>query len=438
MGYCLGVGDRPPDLDNRLIRPERYGEFGTPHEAWAWLRANDPVHWTEADGLGPFWSVTTYAELMEVSARPEIFSNAAGGVVITPPAHGQPRRAQVRSAAKRLVPMDVRRRVRRHRVNPEAVRPIVMMDPPDHRVFRKVVSGFFTPRGITTLHETVGQTTRTVIDNMMATGPTVDFVEAASHRQPMMILAALLGLDEPQTNEVLTLTTAHYEITTPGPEQISPTTERTRWLTLIDAIVADRRREPRDDLSTVLAQATVDGTPLNEAELRGYFLILFTAGHDTTRHALSGGVQALVETPGEFDRLRNDANLVPTAVEEIVRWTTPVNYMKRTALQDYKLGDALIAKGDELALFYGSACRDETVFDDPDRFDVARSPNRHLGFGWAEHYCLGAHLARNSLQAFLSELRTRATAIEAAGPATYTSANFVTGLATLPLRFSWA
>jgi len=435
---------RPADLDNRLIRPEAYGGFGAPHEAWEWLRSNDPVHWTQASGTRPFWSITTHADLMEVSSQPDTFSNAAQGVVVLPSPDASVK-ATALSAARRVLPKDLRRRI--GSLRPQAddvVRPIVLMDPPDHRVFRKVASGFFTPRGIAELADTVQRITVDVLDAMAERDDPVDFVEAASHRQPMLILAKILGLDEAQTAEVLALTTAHYEVVDPAgatgpddPRSISSDEERRRWIVLIDEIVARRQRAPGDDLSTLLVNATVDGQPLGRAELRGYFLILFTAGHDTTRHSLSGALNAFLDFPEQLDRVLSDEAMVAPAVEEVVRWTTPVNYMKRTAMRDYNLSGVSISRGDELALFYGSACRDEKVFDRPNEFDVGRSPNRHLGFGWAEHYCLGAHLARSSLQTFLRELRIRITAAERAGEPTWTAANFVTGCATLPVQFSW-
>ena len=429
--------DRPNDLDNRLIQTEHYGADGAPLEAWAWLREHDPIHWTTPTGIRPFWSITTHAELMEVSAQPEIFSNSAGGVVVTSSATRRSLRSVAATTARRVLPADVRRRVRHLRPTPDAFRPIVMMDPPDHRVFRKIASGFFTPRGIHEVHDVVQRATATVFESMSAAGDTVDFVEAASHRQPMLILSELLGLDAGQTIEVLELTTAHYE-TSSDEHTVSAVEERSRWIELIDEVVADRRAKPRDDLASLLVHATIDERPLQPAELRGYFLILFTAGHDTTRHSLSGGLNAFLDFPEQFERLRGDSALISTAVEEIVRWTTPVNYMKRTALQDYELSGTAISRGDELALFYGSASRDAKVFAEPDRFDIGRSPNRHLGFGWAEHYCLGAHLARSSLQTFLGELGRRVASMERAGDPTFTAANFVTGHRTLPVTFQWA
>ena len=202
---------------------------------------------------------------------------------------------------------------------------------------------------------------------------------------------------------------------------------------LFDEIIKDRKSCPRDDLATLLANAEVSpGCPLDGMEMFGYYLIVFTAGHDTTRNALSGALAAFMD---QFERVREDPTLVKSAVDEIVRWTSPVNYMKRQATADYELRGKTVKAGDELVLFYCSANRDEEVFEDPFTFDVGRSPNRHLGFGWAEHYCLGAHLAKASMKALVEEMVKRVAWIKPAGEPTYTASNFVVGLKTLPVHY---
>ena len=423
----------PKDLADRLIRPECYGEFGIPHDSFRWLREHDPIHWTEPHGLRPFWAVTTHAELLEVESTPEVFSNAERGVVVNPLQGRVSIRSQFIARMRPLVSKSVRRRLLALRPK-DAFRPIVQMDPPDHHVYRRVARDFFTPAGVATHHEMIASVSAEVFASTRQHTGEFDFVDVVGRRQPLLVLSRLLGLDEAQTAEVLFLTISHYEGSS---DEESSVEERTRWIELIDAIVEDRRSRPCDDLASMLANATIDGAPIPPPELRGYFLILFTAGHDTTGHSLAGAIDAFIEHPSEFERLRADPSLIPTAVEEIVRWTAPVNYMKRTALRDYRLGGVDISKGDELVLFYGSACRDEAMFNEPDRFDIGRSTTRHMGFGWATHHCLGAHLARSSITAFLSELRTRVRTIERAGAPTFTPASFVTGHATLPVRFEW-
>ena len=186
----------------------------------------------------------------------------------------------------------------------------------------------------------------------------------------------------------------------------------------------------------MLATATLDdGEPLGDMETLGYYLIVFNAGHDTTRHSLTGAFQAFLDNPGELQRLKDDPGLMKTAVEEIVRFSAPVNYMKRTATRDLVYDGHEIAAGDMFALFYASANRDADVFTDPDRFDIGRTPNRHLGFGWAEHYCLGAHLARASIAALLEQLAARMEWMEPAGDPAYVASSFVVGPKHLPVRY---
>jgi len=210
------------------------------------------------------------------------------------------------------------------------------------------------------------------------------------------------------------------------------------FFNMFNGIIEDRRANPRDDLATLLANAELEnGEPMGLIETLGYYLIVFNAGHDTTRHSLSGAMGAFLDHPEEFARLKADPSLMKTAVEEIVRWSAPVNYMKRTALADYQLDDVLIREGDRVCMFYGAANRDEEVFEDPDRFDVGRNPNRHLGFGWAEHYCLGAHLAKASITALLEQMVERIDSIEPAGERTHVSASFVHGYKNLPVKVNW-
>jgi hypothetical protein len=204
---------------------------------------------------------------------------------------------------------------------------------------------------------------------------------------------------------------------------------------LFNGIIEDRRAKPRDDLATVLANAKVNGEPMGMMETLGYYLITFTAGHDTTKNALAGGIHALAEHPGEFEKLKRNPDLVPSAVEEILRWVSPVNYMKRVVAEDTEFRGQKLREGENLVLFYASANRDESVFEDPTTFRIDRDPNRHLAFGIGEHFCLGAHLARQSQCALLRELVGRIDALELAGDPLRIASSFVVGLKRLPIRY---
>ena len=406
-----------------LINASAYGQNGVPHELWTHLRKESPVYWYAQRGHTPFWAITKHEDIMEVSSQPDIFSNEAGGIIVL-------NEAQIQSF------------IEGGSGSPLAqMKTIITMDPPEHRSYRKVASGYFTPRGVTNLDEIVKSSAAAIFDELPDEGE-VDFIETIAQKHPLRVLATILGINEEQEERLLVITQELFGGEDPDMQRQGEDREAARkelgmeFYMLFDEIIKDRRACPRDDLATMLANAELsDGCPLGQLETLGYYLIVFTAGHDTTRNALSGAISAFLDHPDQFERLRQDPSLSKSAVDEIVRWTTPVNYMKRQAVQDYELRGQNIKAGEELALFYCSANRDEDVFEDPFTFDIGRSPNRHLGFGWAEHYCLGAHLAKASMKALTEEMVRRIEWMEPNGERTFISSNFVVGLKTLPVKY---
>ncbi len=406
-----------------LINASAYGQNGVPHDLWTHLRKESPVYWYAQRGHTPFWAITKHEDIMEVSSQPDIFSSEAGGIIVL-------NEAQIQSF------------IEGGSGSPLAqMKTIITMDPPEHRAYRKVASGYFTPRGVTNLDEIVKSSAAAIFDDLPTEGE-VDFIEAIAQKHPLRVLATILGIDKEQEERLLVITQELFGSEDPDMRRGGEDRETARrelgmeFYMLFDEIIKNRRSCPRDDLATMLANAELsDGCPLGQLETLGYYLIVFTAGHDTTRNALSGAISAFLDHPDEFERLRNDPSLSKAAVDEIVRWTTPVNYMKRQAVQDYELRGQKIKAGEELALFYCSANRDEDVFDNPFTFDITRSPNRHLGFGWAEHYCLGAHLAKASMKALTEEMVRRIDWMEPNGERTFISSNFVVGLKTLPVKY---
>jgi cytochrome P450 len=405
-----------------LILPARYAERGYPHETWTRLRREAPVHRFEPPGYGPFWAITKHADICDISKRPDTFLNSPGIVVLD---HEQ-------------------RRMQENQSGFQGMKTIIEMDPPTHRTFRKVASGWFTPRSLGRLDAAVEESARSLVDALAADGDAeCDFVTRVAAAHPLRILSQTLGVAREDEPYILRLTNELFGGEDPEFQREGTREERIRSLGLeffsyFSKIIADRRANPRDDLATVLATARVDGGPMGDVETLGYYLIVFTAGHDTTRNAISGGLLALIENPDQLARLRRDPSLVPSAVEEIVRWTTPVNYMKRTAARDVEVRGEKIRAGEELALFYASANRDEEVFGDPFAFRVDRDPNRHLGFGIGEHFCLGAHLARRSSKALFAEIARRAERLELAGEPERTASSFVAGIKHLPIRYRFA
>jgi cytochrome P450 len=321
------------------------------------------------------------------------------------------------------------------------MRTVIEMDPPEHRIYRKLASGFFTPRGIDRLDEIVTSSARDLVDALGEEGE-CDMIERLAVRHPLRVLTTILGVDRDDEERILELTQQLFagddpDIQRPGEDRTQATNELgLEFYMMFDRIIQDRRAHPRDDLATLLATAMLPGdVEMGPIETFGYYLIVFTAGHDTTRNALSGALAAFAEHPEQLRMVAGHPELLRSAVEEVVRYVTPVNYMKRTVVHDTELHGRQLKEGDRLALFYASANRDDDVFERPDEFDVTRHPNRHLGFGWAEHFCLGAHLARASITALVAELADRVEVLELTDEPKQIASSFVVGLKTLPVRY---
>ena len=409
-----------------LLDPLRYATLGYPHEVWTRLRRESPLHWCEPVELVPFWAVTRHAHIHEISSQPEIFENGKGIVPAT------------REVAERIA--------RGERGPFDMMQTIITMDPPKHRKYRKVASPVFTPQALNRIDETVRASAKRLVNRLYESQRngegSCDFVTDVAVPHPLRILATMLGVPEADEPTILRLTQQLFA--GDDPEFKRPEADRDEAfrqlgieiLTFFMKVIGDRRASPRGDLASLLANAKVDGVPMGDIETLGYYLIVFTAGHDTTRNSLAGGMLALIENPAEREKLRRDpAGRVVDAVEEIVRWTTPVNYMMRTAASDYELDGTKIHAGERLLLFYASANRDEDVFEAPFEFKIDRHPNPHLGFGTGEHFCLGSHLARRSQRALFNELVGRLEDVELTGPPERLAASFVAGVKHLPMRY---
>lgn len=420
------TADRPRTRDlPDVISAEVYGAGGYPHAGWAHLRRHDPLAYVEQDGFDPFWAVTKHADVIAVSRQPDLFLNA-------------PRMAMLHNSVR---PPEAVRRDPNFR---PMIRTLLNMDNPDHRVYRRLVSGWFTPRAIARLQGRVEGIARTLLDELAADAPagTCDFVAAVAARLPLRVIAEILGV--PPADEAMVLRLSNQGIGSQDPdfrpEGRSPR-EATRaaiieMFSYFSNLAEERRRAPRDDLTSVLATARIDGAPLPPLELLSYLSLIAVAGHETTRNAISGGVAAFLDHPDEWRALQEDpAGRVGGAVEEILRWTSPVIQFARTAARDAELRGRRIRAGDVLVLFYPSANRDEEVFPDGDAFRIAREPNPHIAFGIGEHLCLGAHLARLELRVLFRLLAERLGHIEAAGPREYLASSFVGGIKRLPVRY---
>jgi len=405
-----------------IITAREYGEHGYPHGAWARLRAEDPVHRFAPEGYRPFWAITKHADIVEISRQPERFRSSGRFILFPDPPGIDP------------ATLDE---------NPP-LRMLVNQDPPEHRQYRKLVSAWFTPKAIARLEQRLEEITADLWDELAATADadgwvTCDFVRDVAARQPLRMITEILGMPAEREEFVLRITNQNFGLEDPEFKLEGETQEEVlafigEAFAYFDELLDERRAAPRQDLSSVLAVAEIDGEPVPRFELYSLLFLVMVAGHDTTRNAISGGLLALHDHPDQLEALRADPSLVATGADEIVRWTTPVNHFVRTVVEPYQLRDKLLQPGEHVALFYASANRDEEVFDDPWAFRLDRDPNPHLGFGIGEHYCLGAHLARLDLKVFWRQFVERIEAFELAGPVELLHASFVGGPKHIPVR----
>jgi cholest-4-en-3-one 26-monooxygenase len=325
---------------------------------------------------------------------------------------------------------------------PEAeIRHLLNMDPPDHGKYRNVASKQFTPRVVSGMAEKVERITREVIDAAAARGEG-DFVRDVSAPITIAVIAEMLGVPASDrgllfrwTNEVIAPEDPEFQR---GDAESTLDAARLELFQYFDAMSRERRAQPQDDIVSVVAGGAVDGKPLGPVELLSYYLLLVVAGNETTRNAMTGGMLAFLEHPGEWEKLRRQPGLLDLAIEEVVRWTSPVIQFCRTPNRDYVLRGRTIRAGQNTCLFYPSANRDEEVFEDPDVFRIDRNPNRHIGFGVGEHVCLGAHLARLELRCAFAALRERLRHAEPAGPVERARSSFVGGIKRAPMRWEIA
>jgi cytochrome P450 len=392
--------------------PKAYADEKRFHAACALLRQESPVTRVEVEGFDPFWAVTKHADVMEIARRPDRWINAPR------PALGpKPRNAAA------AVP----------------VRALVQMDPPDHLVYRRLSSDWFKPKSIARLNDRASELAKRYVDWMAELGGACDFVTDVAVHYPLYVILSLLGLPEEDFPRMLRLTQELFG--TVDPELGRGTDQGDLFATLVDffeyfqKLTEDRRAHPTDDLASVIANAEVDGKPIGMLEAVGYYVLIATAGHDTTSSAIAGGLHALIEHPDQFRRLRDDRSLVATAVDEMIRWVSPVKQFMRTATDDHLLRGVTIPAGEAVLLSYPSANRDEEVFERPDVLDVGRDPNPHVGFGFGAHFCLGTHLARMEARALYDELLPRLQSLELDGEPAYMETLFVGGPKHLPIRY---
>jgi hypothetical protein len=399
-----------------LVDPADYAARGYPHDIFTRLRAEDPVfRWTETEGM-PFWAVTKHADITEVSKQPDTFLNGPRLTISHVPEEPPPG----------MFPPT-----------------LIQMDNPRHRAFRKMISGRFTPRALKKIHEPIEEIGKEIVDALIVDKEEgeCDFVQAVSAPLPIAVIGWLLGVPKSDwhllfdwTNKIIGAQDPDFQQAGVDPIESARST-MIELFTYFTKLVEEKRKNPEDDLITHFTRLEYEGKPLDPMDVLAWCLIIVIAGNETTRNGTSGGMLAFVENPDEIWKLQKDPSLLAPAVEEVVRWSSPIIHFARTASRDYVLRGKKIREGESLALFYPSANRDEEVWEDPFTFRIDRRKNPHLGFGIGEHFCVGSHLARLELMVAYKHLLPRIEEIELAGPVERLHSSLVGGVKKLPIRY---
>ncbi|THD77113.1 MAG: cytochrome P450 [Phenylobacterium sp.] len=427
MSVAEAVDHRiPEDLATSLVTPSAYAN-GEIHETYKWLRANEPFGVAEIEGVDPFWVATRHADILEISRQNALFHNG--------------------DRSPTLTSQEVDRKVREMMGgSPHLLRTLIHMDAPDHPKYRVLTQAWFLPQNLRSLEDRIRTIARASVDKMAATGGRCDFVNEVALHFPLHVIMTILGVPEADEPRMLKLTqelfgaadpelTRQDDLNKPPEEREFDMGVITDFFMYFRALSERKRAEPTDDLASLIANAQVDGQPLSDLEAMSYYIIVATAGHDTTSSSTATAMWELAKNPGELAKLRADPSLIPGLVDESIRWATPVKTFMRTVTEDMEFAGRDLKKNDWLMLCYASGNRDEAVFEDPYAFRVDRKPNKHLAFGYGAHLCLGQHLAKMEMRILWEELIPRLTSVELAGEPAMSEAVFVNGPKRLPIKF---
>lgn len=418
----------PPELVAPIFNPAAFADRRHIESLFARLRRDYPLNQVEVPGYDPHWIVTRMADLREIARQDDIFHS------------GDRSKTLISQAGEALVKQYTGGQS-------NIFRSLVQLDPPEHKKYRDVAAPALSQESIKALMPMVDGIAAAFADRLAAAAPACDFAEVIAFQYPLKVVLDIIGVPEADHQMMLELTQwlftyADPDLKRPGSDLTDPAEITKTWGIVFDEfekyytpVIADRQQCPRHDLASVIANGKIDGGPMEHRALISYFIIASTAGHDTTAATTGTGMWALAERPELLAELRADPALIPAFVEETIRWASPVQQFVRSATRDYDIGGRTIRKGDLVYLSYLSANRDESAFSDPDRFDIHRSPNRHVGFGFGGHICLGIHLARMEMIALWQAVIPRLRSVSLTGPARVAESEFVCGPKTVPIRF---
>jgi cytochrome P450 len=414
----------PKDLADRLVTPRAYAD-GRIHEAYAWLRRNEPLGVAEIEGVDPFWVVTRHEDILEISRQNDLFHNGDRSPTLIGQAADQKVREMMGGS-------------------PHLLRTLIHMDAPDHAKYRALTQGWFMPLNLRRLEEQIRAIAKASVEKMAASGGRCDFVKEVALHYPLHVIMSIMGVPEDDEPRMLKLTQELFGASDPelGRDGDTPPEERKIDFSVIAdfsnyfrALSETRRAHPTEDLASLIANSRIDGQPISDLEAMSYYIIVATAGHDTTSSSTGGAMWALAENPEELAKVKADLSLIPSLVDESIRWTTPVKTFMRTVTADTEIAGRNMKKGDWLMLCYASGNRDEAVFDAPQEFRVDRKPNKHLAFGYGAHLCLGQHLAKMEMRILWEELLPRLSGLALDGAPAMSESVFVNGPKRLPIRF---
>jgi cytochrome P450 len=405
-------------MTDLFTNPHRYGDLAAWRREAVELHAGGPIHHIEQPGYLPFWAVIGHDAIMEVERRPADFANAPLPVL------GSDQQLAFRAAEG------------------AQIRTLIHMDEPDHAKYRSLTADWFKPASMRRMTERLDELSRQAVERLEVLDGEADFYRDVALLYPLQVILSILGLPEADYPRMLRLTQELFGAEDPDLQRADLTPEQQVEVILdfyryFTELTADRQTKPTDDLATLIANGTIDDAPMPDLEKMGYYVIIATAGHDTTAAAMAGGLRALAERPDQLQMLQEDPELTANAVEEMIRWTAPVRHFMRTAKVDAEIGGVNIKAGDWLYLSYLAGNLDPAVFDDPLTFDVKR-PNaaKHIAFGYGIHFCLGAQLARMELRSLFGHLIPRLQSLELAGEPQTAKTTFVGGHKTVPIRYT--
>lgn len=415
-----------PEFTAKIVDPKAYAD-GSIYDVYKWLRTNDPMGRVEAEGYDPFRVVTRHADIMEISRDNEQFRNGPQAILNT--------QVGIRKSMELTG-------------GPPLVLSLVQMDPPMHGKFRALTSAWFQPGNLRKLEGRIRELARAAVDRMAASGGRCDFVNEIALHYPLLVIMEILGLPEADEPLMLKLTQEMFGATDPelnergggaftvkDEDQELDMSSLMEMMAYFNALTEKRRANPTDDLASVIANARIDGEPLDPMSTMGYYVITATAGHDTTSSSTGGALWALAENPAEFAKLKANPALIPSMIDEAIRWTTPVKHFMRRAERECEVAGTKLEKDEWMMLCYASGNRDEAVFENPDSFIIDRKPNRHIAFGYGGHLCLGQWLAKIEMRILFEELIPRLKSVELDGEPAMSQALFVNGPKRLPIRY---